>query len=393
MFAQQVVKVAAALALAGPAWAVVQCAWQPTGGCSTPQWDVRWDMAGSTYTYCFGNCPLDWLANNTDLGVWGGVVGFDHYFTHQGMPCINGRPQELEHQDAITVATKATFPRAKVLQYRITSAVPYAGIVHDTMLTNPDYFVHWPNGSLCQMPYAEHQTGLPGDNCSWPIIASAYNWSNPNAQSWFLENVIAPTLNVADGAWIDGDGPDNGAWMCSGSYNYGNLPAPYPALNVSQIADFCAGEQAVVVAAQRMLIARGGFDYNCIMFVTSGLPSASDNGSTCAAKVTALSTLSAPAIVLYGSRTGNEGYDDATISQAVAVFLLTRQAHWFFSFQFPTDTPQRASAAWLLTDYGAPLGNMSVAGHVFTRAFANMTVSLDCDTFTATFTPPAAAVL
>ncbi len=46
------------------------------------------DMAGSTYTYCYEGCPLPWLANNTNLGVWGGVVGVDHYYTNQGMPCM-----------------------------------------------------------------------------------------------------------------------------------------------------------------------------------------------------------------------------------------------------------------------------------------------------------------
>jgi len=53
-------------------------------------------MAGSTYTYCYEGCPLDWLINNTKtlgLGEFGGVVGVDHYWTKQGMPCVDGKPQ------------------------------------------------------------------------------------------------------------------------------------------------------------------------------------------------------------------------------------------------------------------------------------------------------------
>lgn len=53
-------------------------------------------MAGSTYTYCYHGCPLDWLINNTQalgLGEFGGVVGVDHYWTKQGMPCVDGNPQ------------------------------------------------------------------------------------------------------------------------------------------------------------------------------------------------------------------------------------------------------------------------------------------------------------
>ena len=46
-------------------------------------------------------CPLDWLINNTKslgLGQYAGVVGVDHYWTHQGMPCVNGKPREFAMQ-------------------------------------------------------------------------------------------------------------------------------------------------------------------------------------------------------------------------------------------------------------------------------------------------------
>ena len=80
------------------------------------------------------------------------------------MPCVQGRPQEFEHQDTFAIATKAIFPGClsptallpafthsntlayigtRILQYRITDAVPYAGIVHDLMLAHPEYFVRW----------------------------------------------------------------------------------------------------------------------------------------------------------------------------------------------------------------------------------------------------------
>ena len=90
-----------ACALAGVARA--GCDDGGTDGCAPPQgakWD-RWDMAGSTYTYCFGGCPIPWLIANTQalgLGEYGGVVGVDHYWTHQGMPCEDGKPQEFTHQ-------------------------------------------------------------------------------------------------------------------------------------------------------------------------------------------------------------------------------------------------------------------------------------------------------
>ena len=86
-----------------------------TDGCAPPQgdkWD-RWDMAGSTYTYCFGGCPIPWLIDNTKalgLGEYGGVVGVDHYWTHQGTPCVNGEPREFAAQGELARTWKAKFP-------------------------------------------------------------------------------------------------------------------------------------------------------------------------------------------------------------------------------------------------------------------------------------------
>ena len=62
--------------------------------------------------------------------------------------------------------------------------------------------------------------------------------------------------------WLDGDGPDNGAYECSGSHNFAKLIPPYPALKTpTEIASFCAGEALVAAAADEWLIANKG--YNC----------------------------------------------------------------------------------------------------------------------------------
>ncbi len=181
--------------------------------------------------------------------------------------------------------------------------------------------------------------------------------------------------------------------MCSGSYDYGKLPAPYPALNVSEIDAFCAGEQAVVVAAQKWLIAHGGYDYNCMDFVADQgrLPAAADSPATCAAKVQALSQYKSAtngAVVIYGDRTDSAGYDDDTAAQAVAVFMLTRGPFWWMVLKSGSNSLNVSTAQLFLTDYGAPAGNMtSPAPNVFTRAYAGATVTLDCNNFTASFVP------
>ena len=239
------------------------------------------------------------------------------------------------------------------------------------------------------MPYEEQRT--TGQNCSWEIRAAAYDWAQERVRDWYLNYIIKPVMKVADGAWIDGDGPNNGAWMCSGSFNYGHLRDPYPALNVTEISSFCEGEAAVVTAAQKWLIANGGYDYKCFTFIKSKqeLPNANDTSDACAAKLRRLSQIVPPsAVVLYGDRISGGGYDDETATQAVAVFLLTRAEHWFFGYPGANDL-NATTAALLLSDFGAPLGNMTQPDpetNVFARKYENATISFDCSTFTAKIT-------
>lgn len=48
-------------------------------GCSAPvgeKWD-RWDMAGSTYNYCYAGCHMDWMLENSDklnLSAYAGIL-------------------------------------------------------------------------------------------------------------------------------------------------------------------------------------------------------------------------------------------------------------------------------------------------------------------------------
>lgn len=384
------------LAAASIAHAVVQCGWRDVGsalstgpGCTRPpNWPVRWDMASSTYMYCFRSCQLDWLSNNTKLGLWGGVVGVDHYWTNQGMPCIDGIPQEFAMQDAFANATKQTFPGARVLQYRITSAVPYDKIVHDKIVSDPDFFVKWNNGTVCQMWYEEH--GTENQNCSWPIKASAYDWTNPAVLAWYIPTIIAPTLVHGAGVWLDGSGPDNGAYGCSGQWDASSLPTPYPALNPAQVGAYCQAEEAAQAAVQSWILDNGGMDYNCFAFQSdaANLPVPTDSPAQCAAKLTSLDHMqtSAGTVVLYGSRTDSSLYNDTWAREAVAVFLLTRAEYWWFGFpNYSQDTPNATTAALMLSDYGAPLGNMTKSAPlVFTRAYERANVTLDCSTFTAT---------
>ena len=58
------------------------CSGGGNAGCLPPsgaKWD-RWDMAGSTYQYCYpdvSSCPMDWLFNHSASlpAAFGGVTG------------------------------------------------------------------------------------------------------------------------------------------------------------------------------------------------------------------------------------------------------------------------------------------------------------------------------
>ena len=177
---------------------------------------------------------MDWLYNNTEvlgLGEYGGVVGVDHYWTHQGMPCVNGKPQEFVHQDALAQKWKAKFPTMKMLQYRILSAVNYDMVIQEKITSDPDSVIRWrhepgnagspSNGTICWNGKSgcfndPKRINNVANKCSFHISAAAYNWSNPSLAAWFIKDVVAPTLVHGDGIWLDGIGPDNGAYMCAG---------------------------------------------------------------------------------------------------------------------------------------------------------------------------------
>ena len=177
--------------------------------------------------------------------------------------------------------------------------------------------------------------------------------------------------------------------MIQGSYQWGSLPAPYPALNASEVDAFCDGENAVQAAAHEWLFANGGMDGQACWELVQDFPLPTDAPSACAAKLLAINQLDSPMAVGFAmDRTGGKGYTDATAAQTVAAFLLTRKELWFFGVNQKSSTMALPTAALLLSDYGAPLGAMSnSSATLFTRRFERATVQLDCATFEASFTP------
>jgi hypothetical protein len=125
----------------------------------------------------------------------------------------------------------------------------------------------------------------PAHSCSFEICAAAYNWKKAEVQKWYLENVIIPALDYADGVWLDGIGPDNGAYMCSGECcGYGAHNSPH---NQEEIAAQCAGMLNASTAVEEYLVQHEAYEVQKCFQYTSGakLPNAKDSPSQCAKKL------------------------------------------------------------------------------------------------------------
>ena len=180
----------------------------------------------------------------------------------------------------------------------------------------------------------------PAQAASVPGTAQLYSGFAPTPRGpgrfgqWYIENVILRSLKDADGVWLDGNGYDNGAWMCagtSGGFNATNSPQ-----SSQEIAAWVAAETAVASSARQQLIANGGFDgLTCMDFRVESLPQARDDPATCGQKLMATAAFGANhsnynAVVAYGYDTGAGGYNDSTAAGAVAAFMIVRGQHWFF---------------------------------------------------------------
>ena len=270
----------AALVLLQAGVASAGCSSGGDAGCSPPsgpKWD-HWSMAASTYVYCYqtdgdAGCPVEWMIDQISNGTapapalaqlanYAGVVGVDHYYTNQGVPCVNGKPHEFDNQVQLAARFKGHFPGVRFMTYRILDAVPYDMVVRNKMVESPEYFVRWMhqpgssspgNESICYnfrdaCFNSPKEINDPANNCSFEIRAAAYNWANPDVRAWYQENIIEAALEHADGMWLDGNGPDNGAYMCSGiCCGFGADNSPH---NQSEIDAYCAGE-----------VSRASFDF------------------------------------------------------------------------------------------------------------------------------------
>ena len=80
--------------------------------------------------------------------------------------------------------------------------------------------------------------------------------------------------------------------------------------------------------------------------------------------------------MLYIDRTHGLHYTDANVTAALAVFYVTRGAHWYFGLP-SANTLAESSAAQFLDEFGALSGPETQSGATWTREFEGATVALD----------------
>jgi len=158
---------------------------------------------------------------------------------------------------------------------------------------------------------------------------------------------------------------------------------------------------ATVLRAQKLLQTKGKWSFN-----TPGgfkrMPTPTNVSSQCVAALEAAAAMASVPTTMYAEYFAPPKAPAPTTAfdfqQRLAAFLLVRGAYSFFGHGWITDKP----VVWYPEydwDVGVPLENMTRSGNKFSRRWSRGNVSLDCDSFAASFTfktmkeSPAAAEL
>ena len=131
-----------------------------------------------------------------------------------------------------------------------------------------------PQGRACRPTWRREHLLEPKER----LLQRFYEDQQPSKQvaPWFIKEVIAPSVVHADGIWLDGIGPDNGAYMCSGvCCGYGAENSP---LVQNEIDAHCKAQTEATTQVQKYLIANGGWGAQACFGYKSGskLPGSKD---------------------------------------------------------------------------------------------------------------------
>jgi len=317
-----------------------------------PRWQQTWNLAKSTiiqHPYDYANMPTKEVA---DADARFGLVlidwGIDVY---QNMTF-----QESKMETYAATLKSIGGPLTRVFEYRNTMLGLSMFATQRAVMYDPVHSAFW---VVCG-------NGLCNDPAVFPTFQQdQYFWDyrNPEARDYFIRNSCgAIETKPVDGIWFDDQ-----AGFAQG---HDKLQSQF---TLREIVDLRAGSASVLNLAQTYLWGIGKYSFNSFTMLA---PPQQD--SNCAYDVMAAAVVAAKQPIVMLSKNL-----DANLAQHLAAFLLVRQEYAYFG---AASQPKPYWYPEFDRDYGIPSGDMSqVSAGVFTRALSKVQVTLNCNTWKATF--------
>ena len=372
-----------------------------------PSWPVNYSLAGSTMTFPDGNHSGFDNSSRAAIEARYGLVTYGWQLricltAQRGAGCEHAGAEAAMDEQARRL--KSLNPSIKVFHYRNTLVVLSSFADQCAEMNDPrstGFYLH--AGDRSEAPPlntpADPRSMMPclpsvlppGCRLPWQckqVQQEEYyrDFANSSAADFFVSTVIGHAANMTscDGVWFDD---------VSGCYDNGLKDVCHRATLLkgfapARIEAISTAMNATVLRAERMLQSKGKWSFN-----TPGgfvnLPTPTNVSAQCVSALEAGAAMASVPTTMYVDYfvppeppAPTTAFD---FQQRLAAFLLVRGDYSFFGHGWITDKPPVWFPEWNW-DVGEPLANMTRTGNTFTRSWSKGDVSLDCDTFVASFT-------
>jgi alpha-N-acetylglucosaminidase len=378
-----------------------------------PSWPVNYSLAGSTMTFPDGNhSGFDNASRAAQWAKYGMVVyGWELRVcltAQRGAGCEHAGAEAAMDEQARRL--KSLNPSIKVIHYRNSMIALSSFADQCTEMNDPRTVGSYlkagdkSDGRTLNTP-ADPRSIMPclpsvlppGCRLPWQCKQVQQDqfyrdFANSSAADFFVSTVIGHAANMTscDGVWFDD---------VSGCYDNGLKDVCHREILLkgytpARIAAISAAMNATILRAEQMLHSKGKWSFN----TPSGfvkLPTPTNVSAQCVSALEAGAAMAASGapttmyVDYFAPPSGGGPTTAFDFRQRLAAFLLVRGDYSFFGHGWITDMPPVWFPEWNWV-VGLPLGNMTRSGNTFSRGWSKGDVSLDCDTFTASFTFKAA---
>ena len=368
--------------------------WRTHGGLPPLPWGPNWGMRNSTIIYFVGS-PMG-LENQIELAAGSQVAYHGIGWEQNNIPANYTHLEEAEI--AVAQALKALRPHIKVgVTRNSVVATTFWDTAKEHMLSpaSNDFWLQC-DGKPCTATWGldEPCKYSPASRCN--PTSYMFNFSNPDFQDWYIYKYIGEAANnsLFDGIYFDA-GVD--VSVASG-------------LNITQ---YYIDSQRVFDRAYALIRAKGKWvsswagygtqleitNETCASTMSTWLAAGASEGHTFQAFSMAFNKVERHRPGSCGH--AKEGQDHQVAEPSwphsprdqnatVAAFMIARGPSAYLELSVYGAYFCASDLTFppiLETDYGAPTGAGRVSGTVYSREYEGGTVSLDCATWTSTFTP------